>query len=102
MTHNHIHEGILLDESLTITLTELSELGHVEEEIIIKLVEHGIIEPQNKEPWIFTSQTLTRVQKAVRLHDDLAINWSGISLVLELLDEIKDLRCALATQKKEE
>ena len=101
MAQNHIHEGILLDETVTITLTELSELGHVEEETIIKLVEHGIIEPQNQQPWIFTSHTVTRVQKAVRLHDDLAINWAGISLVLELLDEINDLRGTVATFKKE-
>jgi chaperone modulatory protein CbpM len=102
MAQKHIHEGILLDETVTISLTELSELGHVEEEIIIKLVEHGIIEPQNEQPWIFNSYTLTRVHKAIRLHDDLAINWAGISLVLELLDEIKDLRCTVATLKKED
>lgn len=103
MADKPIHEGILLDESLKVTLTELSELGQVEEKIVVEMVEHGIIEPQGEtiQQWVFSSRSITRVKKAVRLHDDLAINWQGISLALQLLDEITELRKMVDNLRKD-
>jgi chaperone modulatory protein CbpM len=102
MADKPVHEGILLDESLTITLTELSELGQVEEKIVIEMVDHGILEPSgaSMQQWVFSSRSITRVKKAIRLHDDLAINWEGISLALQLLDEVHELRKMVDNLKK--
>lgn len=94
MVKERVHEGILLDETVLYTLTQLSELCVVEEQVLIEMVSYGILEPigEREVVWQFSGQSLPRIQKALRLHHDLAINWQGISLALELLDEIDVLQ----------
>jgi chaperone modulatory protein CbpM len=96
-----IHEGILLDENVTYTLYELIDIGQIDEKIIIEMIEYGVIEPrgQTQQEWKFTSFALIRFKKALRLHRDLAVNWAGISLALDLLDEVDELRQQLAVLK---
>ena len=98
-----IHEGLLLDETVTYTLTELTQFGGLQEKIIIEMVEYGIVEPEgeNQEKWIFRSKSIIRFQKAIRLHQDLNINWPGISLALDLLDEVHELRQLVKTLQKD-
>ncbi len=91
----------LLDESLMISLTEISDACGVHCEFIVEMVNHGIVEPiETTQPWQFQSHSITRVQKALRLHQDLKINLAGIALSLQLLDEIDDMRVELATLRK--
>ena len=101
MTKTTIHDGILLDESVTYTLTELNEMSPLAPSVIIEMTEYGIIEPQGKVPeqWVFSSRSVIRFKKAMRLHQDLHINWAGISLVLDLLDERERLHQQLALLK---
>ena len=89
-----IHEGMLLEASIIYTYHEFCETGQFDQTLVITLVEHGIVEPQgsSQERWVFTSLDLVRTQKALRLYHDLEVNWAGISLILELLDEIEELR----------
>ncbi len=98
MTKTIIHHGILLDESVTYTLTELSEISSFEKAIIVEMTEYGILEPQGKTPeqWVFSSRSFIRFKKAMRLHQDLHINWAGVSLVLDLLEERESLHQKLA------
>jgi chaperone modulatory protein CbpM len=97
-----IHEGILLNEAVTYTLSQLSEVCEAEESILLEMIEHGIIEPkgEGRETWVFASYKLGRYRKAIRLHQDLGINWEGIIVVLELLEEVHDLRQWLALYQK--
>lgn len=95
-----ILEGILQDETVVYTLVELSEICVIEPPILHEMIEYGIIEPQIQSgPHYFNYRALYRAQKALRLQRDLAINWEGISLVLDLLDEIEDLRQKLNQDK---
>lgn len=88
--------GYVLDESVTLTLTELSWACRVREEQIVELVEEGIIEPDSRrEDWIFPSSELRRAGRAVRLQRDLEVNAAGAALVLDLLEEIEELRARL-------
>lgn len=97
---NEILEGILQDETVTYTLFELSEMCVVEPPILNQMIEFGIIEPQSNVPSIqFSYRALYRAKKALRLQRDLAINWEGISLVLDLLDEIEALQQQIAQTK---
>ncbi|MBN9287846.1 MAG: hypothetical protein BGO43_03100 [Gammaproteobacteria bacterium 39-13] len=100
--NDSIHEGTLLDESATYTLREIVEISDVEEKIIIEMIQHGILSPQGQtlQQWVFISSDLIRFKKAWRLHRDLNINWEGISLALELLDEINELHQVISTLKK--
>lgn len=101
MATDHIIEGILLDDNHAYTIVELCEICVIEKQTVIELVEYGIIEPKGaQEHWEFSSKTMLRTKKALRLHKDLAINWAGISLALELLDEILELRQQVALQHR--
>ncbi|MGA8262526.1 MAG: chaperone modulator CbpM [Arenicellales bacterium] len=88
--------GFLLDETVTLTLTEISYACQVHEERIIELVEEGIIEPEfQQRAWHFPATQLRRAHKAIRLQQDLDINLAGVALVLDLLEEIDQLRARL-------
>jgi chaperone modulatory protein CbpM len=92
-----IVEGTLLDEKHSYTLRELVDLGLTDQDTLVQMMEYGIIDPIGKqsEQWVFTARAIVRSQKALRLHHDLSIDWSGISLALDLLDEIEALRAQL-------
>lgn len=94
--NNRVLTGYVLDESVTLTLTELSGACRVREEQIIELVDEGVIEPEvQQREWIFPSTELRRAGRAVRLQRDLEINAAGVALVLDLLEEIEELRARL-------
>jgi chaperone modulatory protein CbpM len=88
----------MIDSSAMYTLEELCRFCNVESEWIVELVEHGVIEPagQTRSDWEFDSFTVVRVAKAGRLGRDLDLSPSGLAVVLELLDEIDELRSRLA------
>ncbi len=98
-----VFEGILLDESVTYTVHELTQMGDISQTVIIEMHEHGIIEAQGEmaEQWVFTARSVMRFKKALRLHQDLDINWAGISLVLDLMDEREELLQRLLRQKED-
>jgi chaperone modulatory protein CbpM len=88
--------GYVLDESVTLTLTEVCIACRVEEAQIIELVEEGIIEPDlRRRDWVFSSVQLSRAGRALRLQRDLDINAAGVALVLDLLEELEALRARL-------
>jgi len=87
-------EGELQDEMVHYTSLEIIEIFQIDETILQELIEHGIVEPQVKSMQLqqFSSDEFIRIRKAIRLHRDLSVNWPGIALALELLDEIEQLR----------
>lgn len=86
--------GIVLDEQVTFTLRELSHACGVRTELIIEMVDEGVIEPAGRpEPeWRFHGHALVRAQRALRLARDLDINWPGAALALDLLDELERMQ----------
>lgn len=89
-------EGLILDEDSRFTLDELTRACSVRTEYIIELIEQGIVEPleeqREQQCWTFTGRSLVRARKARRLQRDLGINLAGAALVLELMEEIDQLR----------
>lgn len=79
---------------LQIDLSELSRTVGAPAETIVEIVEQGIVEPKGSEPenWQFDSYMISMTRKALRLHQDLKIEWSGIALAMNLLDELEQLR----------
>jgi len=73
---------------------ELCRVAELPEQYVVEIVEHGIVEPygQTPEQWVFTTHMVVQAKKAVRLHQDLNIDWAGIALAIRLLDEIEQLR----------
>ena len=82
------------------TLGELCHTCTVHAEIVVEMVSEGILEPEGEAPaqWRFSGSALRRLRTALRLQQDLQINLAGAALVLELLDELHDLRRQLALQ----
>jgi len=78
---------------VTLTLTELSHRVALPVTTVTEIVKLGIVEPEVvDDDWHFDEQVITVVSRAVRLHRDLDIDWCGVALALELLDEVEALR----------
>ena len=61
---------------------------------VIEIVEHGIVEPSGRTPeeWVFDDRAPVTLKRAVKLHDQLELEWEGVALALELLEEVQQLR----------
>lgn len=94
MNQNDVITGILLDENLRINLAELCNVCHTDAEIIIEMVEEGVISPQGLQPqeWRFSGTAIKRIQIAMHLTRDLRVNLAGAALALDLMDELETLR----------
>lgn len=79
---------------LRLELDELCERLEMPRELLVTIVEQGIIEPVEVRDgcWVFDGSVTVRLSRAVRLHRDLEIDWSGVALALELLEEMEALR----------
>jgi chaperone modulatory protein CbpM len=79
---------VLLDLAEFCEATELSDVH------VIEIVEHGILEPQGTEPkdWRFTDYELALAKRAAKLRRDLELEWEGVALALDLLEEVRQLR----------
>jgi chaperone modulatory protein CbpM len=87
-------EGVVLDERVTVTLTELTQLCGSDDQVVLLLVAEGVLHPQGAAPetWRFTGIEIRRARRALRLQRDLDLNLPGTALALDLLDQIESLR----------
>ena len=80
--------------TLRIETRELCEATGCTTEIIMSLVEHGVLEPAGDSPgnWHFEEQQVCLVRKALRLQKDFDTDIAGAALALDLLDRLDQLR----------
>lgn len=92
----------VLDETIELTLTELSQRCVCRTEFIIEMVEEGVLEPQGDRPeeWQFSGPDLVRLRRAIRLQQDLDVNLPGIALAMDLLEELEDLRARIRLMER--
>ena len=84
-----------------LTLGELSRSVDLHPEMVLRLVDLGLVDPEVGKPeWLFQDTAVPRIWKIKRLHRDLGINWAGIGVVLDLLDRIEELERELAWPRK--
>lgn len=90
--------GLLLDERLELTLDEVCRMSGVQTTVVIGMVEEGLLNPMGAGPdeWLFPVSTLGRLRRARRLQLDLGLNLPGVALAMDLLDELRELRCRVA------
>jgi chaperone modulatory protein CbpM len=85
--------GIVLDEQVTFTLPELCFACGIQTELVVEMVDEGVIEPAEAgTEWQFHGDSVVRAQRALRLVRDLDLNWPGAALALDLLDELERLQ----------
>jgi chaperone modulatory protein CbpM len=84
----------VVEEEVQLSLTELCQASSAERELVLQLVEHGVIEPMGDAPqaWVFTGSSLQRTRTALRLLRDLELNLPGAALAVDLLDQIAQLQ----------
>lgn len=87
-------QGTVLNEEIQCSLAEICRFCGVTAERIHEMVDEGIISPQGLSPqeWHFTTIEIRRVQTTVRLQNDLQVNLPGCALVLDLIEELEELR----------
>jgi chaperone modulatory protein CbpM len=91
-----------VEEEVSMSLTELCQACGTHSELVLQLVQHGVVEPQGNAPqsWVFTGTSLQRARTALRLLHDLELNLPGAALAVDLLDQIallqRELRAARA------
>lgn len=94
------HVGQLLDEQAELTLDELCRACAAQADLLLELVEEGVIVPSGRAPeaWRFSGVHLRRARVAIRLQRDLGVNLAGAALALQLLDELDTLRGQIGGQ----
>lgn len=71
--------------TVTFTITEFCLYTGVSEEELHEIVGLGVIEPHEDET--FDDHALTVMRRAVRLRQELELDWPGIAVALTLLEE---------------
>ena len=72
---------------LTVSASELCLTESITEEMILAAVESGVAEPVEGEDlvnWVFDSTSVHWLKKAIRLHQDLEIDWVAVAMVIDL------------------
>ena len=78
-----------------ISLCELCQLERIENHHIIEIVENGIVKPipnTNNKDWEFDTSSVYWIKKAVRLHQDLEIDWLAVALLIDLIQQRDSLQ----------
>jgi chaperone modulatory protein CbpM len=84
--------GVVLDAHAVFTVREFCRVCDVDQPLIQTMVEEGVIEPLPDQGQLtFHGEALLRARRALRLVDDLGLNWPGAALALDLLERLERL-----------
>lgn len=92
MTNTYEPESI--EQGHGYTLKEVCQCYYLESEFVIQCVDFGIIEVRGSgrtDTWVFPVESVPRMAKAWRLQRDLGLEFTGLAIVLDLLDDIDRL-----------
>ncbi|MEP6609493.1 MAG: chaperone modulator CbpM [Burkholderiaceae bacterium] len=96
MRHAIVLADTSFDEGGRITLEELCRTCNVDAEFVELLAEEGLLSVSSTDLQRgFASAEITRVRRIRRLQRDFEASLPAAALMLELLDEIEQLRTAL-------
>lgn len=86
----------MMNSGLTrqLSVEEFCQSAELPVEYLLEIVEYGILQPSGSTPaqWLFDASALAVAKRALRLRQDLEIEWAGIALVLELMTELEQVR----------
>lgn len=84
----------MVDITLYIPINELCENESIKKEVILEVVEYGIVKPfsgSGLSEWVFDLESAHWIKKAVKLNQQLLLDWVAISLVIDLMKEKEKL-----------
>ncbi|WP_167140904.1 chaperone modulator CbpM [Pseudomonas sp. OTU750018] len=81
-------------QTLQLDIHEFCLCAELPQAVLLEIVEHGIVEPCGATPaqWRFSGHALSVAKRALRLQVELQLEWAGVALALQLLDEVEHLR----------
>ena len=82
-----ITEGLMRREEICTRLG----IGEDVLEVCLQWEIISLPEPDSEGTLLFPTDAFDRLQRGLRLHHDLGINWQGVSVALELLERIEEL-----------
>jgi chaperone modulatory protein CbpM len=89
----------MIDISLHISIDELCEKESVDTTVILEVVEYGIAKPlheNDSSEWTFDIESAFWIKKAIKLNQQLLLDWVAISLIIDLMKKKE----ALADENK--
>lgn len=86
--------GTLIDDDFMLSLDELCHLCHQETAWVITLIDEGILKPRGGQPsdWLFDNRDMRHARQVLHLQRDLQVNLAGAAVIIELMDELHQLR----------
>lgn len=84
----------MTEYTVSLTLDDLCQQLHLNRKLCIDLVDYGIVSPGGQRPseWSFDLNMVCTIQRAIRLHSDLELDWADVAIVAELIEERDRLR----------
>ena len=94
MSQSETYIGVVLSDTLVLSLGDLCRACDVHADWLMELIAEGVLDPQGPDPahWRFTGSSLRRVRIVRHLQRDLGVNLAGAALALELMSERDALR----------
>ena len=94
---DNIISGIVLDETVRLTLSQACRVCGVERAWVVELISEGAVEVEwhDDEEWMFDAIALRRLRIASRLQRDLGVNTAGAALAIDLMEQLERLRAEL-------
>ncbi len=97
-----VTERELTGEEAFWSLADVCERTALSREVIAELVDLGLVTPNGKgDDWHFPDPALARLQRANRLRRELELDWAGVAVALDLLEEVQQLRNEIDALKKQ-
>lgn len=93
-------EGLIFEKKLT--FIEVCNDLHVSKKFVIDLIEHGLLEQNvdDVEKLSFDEELIQKIMKAQKFHEQLNVNTPGVLVILDLLDELEEVRSELEILKR--
>ena len=79
---------------MKLSVHEVCQAAGITRETLIEIVHEGIVEPRGATAgeWEFDTDALTLLRRAARLQADFELEWGGIALVIDMLNELEKAR----------
>jgi chaperone modulatory protein CbpM len=89
-----ISEQQLVESELLVSVEELCERCGLKPPLVAELVGLGLVDPTVADAgqWRFRVTAVPRLHQAMRLRHELDLDWQGVAVAMDLLEELQALR----------
>lgn len=90
--------GDVIDAERYLSLADFAQACGQQHDWVIALVEHSILDMSGEQPeqWRFEGWHLARARRVWRLQRDFDASLTAVAVMMDLLDEVKQLRAQLS------